>query len=381
MTVDADKASRRGGKLRVVIVGQTPPPFGGQAVAIRTLLDGQYESLELSHVRMAFSRDIGEIGRAQMRKVLHVPGLVLRVLWRRLQTRGEVLYYPPAASNLIPFVRDVVVLVCCRWAFRWTVFHFHAGGLAEFRERLPRALRPLFRAAYGRPDVVIELPNSGPSEAVLLGARHRAIVANGVPDEARGRMVQGNEVNPRPVVLYVGVLRESKGVLDLIDACGILRAQKVAFEVRLMGECQPPEFEKVIMQRARDAGIEDSMALLGRRTGEDKWREYSAADIFCFPTFFEYETFSLVVLEAMQFELPVVATSWRGVRDIVHEGETGFLVPVNNPCEMAERLGQLLADPELRRRMGSAGRRRYLENFTEQHYRRGFEDAIWQLVS
>jgi glycosyltransferase involved in cell wall biosynthesis len=177
-------------------------------------------------------------------------------------------------------------------------------------------------------------------------------------------------------VLFVGVLRESKGVLDLVDACAKLRADGVAFELHLMGECQPPAFGDVIAQRAREADIADAVVMVGRRTGEDKWGEYLRADVFCFPTFFEYETFSLVVLEAMQFELPVVATSWRGVKDIVRHGETGYLVPVHDPSEVANRLAQLLADAGLRRSMGSAGRRRYLENFTDEHYRRGLEAAI-----
>ncbi|MCB0778123.1 MAG: hypothetical protein KDC03_01035, partial [Flavobacteriales bacterium] len=58
------------GPLRVLVVGQTPPPFGGQAVMIEALLAGRYDRIHLEHVRLAFSDDMDSVGRFQWRKVL-----------------------------------------------------------------------------------------------------------------------------------------------------------------------------------------------------------------------------------------------------------------------------------------------------------------------
>jgi len=84
----------------------------------------------------------------------------------------------------------------------------------------------------------------------------------------------------------------------------------------------------------------------------------------------------LVAVEAMMFGLPVVATNWRGLPDIVVDGETGFLVPPRDAKSIAERLEQLISDPDLRRTMGSAGRRRYEENFTVEKFRNSMESAL-----
>ncbi len=73
---------------------------------------------------------------------------------------------------------------------------------------------------------------------------------------------------------------------------------------------------------------------------------------------------SLAALEAMEAGLPVVATRVVGSSEVVVDGGTGALVRFGRPSELGAALAELLADPELRRRQGAAGRRRYLARFT-----------------
>ena len=78
----------------------------------------------------------------------------------------------------------------------------------------------------------------------------------------------------------------------------------------------------------------------------------------------------------MMFGLPVVSTDWRGLPDIMLDGETGFLVPPKDAQSIAERLEIIILDPDLRRTMGAAGRRRYEENFTVEKFRNSMESAL-----
>src|SRR5436309_7281948 len=100
--------------LRVLAVGQTPPPLGGQALAIQSFVTGRYRDLEVFHVRMAFSRKTDEIGKPRLNKIPHLVGLIARILSRRARTGAKVLYYPPAGADLVPVVRDLFVLLCTR---------------------------------------------------------------------------------------------------------------------------------------------------------------------------------------------------------------------------------------------------------------------------
>jgi glycosyltransferase involved in cell wall biosynthesis len=99
-------------------------------------------------------------------------------------------------------------------------------------------------------------------------------------------------------------------------------------------------------------------------SGDAKFETFSRSDIFCFPSHYDAETFGLVLLEAMSFGLPVVATRWRGISSIVREGQTGFLTPIKDSVALADKLEALLLDPELRRSMGAKGREVFERDFT-----------------
>lgn len=83
-----------------------------------------------------------------------------------------------------------------------------------------------------------------------------------------------------------------------------------------------------------------------------------------------------MAVEAMILGLPVVATDWRGLPDIVVDGETGFFMPPKDANFILKRLNQLILDPDLRRTMGAAGRRRYEENFTVEKFRNSMEEVL-----
>jgi glycosyltransferase involved in cell wall biosynthesis len=327
---------------------------------------------------MAFSKQATDIGRPQFAKLLHLVSLIARILWRRARSRATVLYYPPAGPDLVPVLRDLVVLLCTRWAFRSTVLHFHAGGVSEIEPELPRPLRALFRAAYAHADLAIQTSALNPPDGRRLGARRVVVVPNGVPDHPTAQEPREAR-NAPPIVLYVGVLRESKGVLVLIEACRRLRERGLDFRLHLMGAFASSSFKSLVHDAVADAGLMEMTVFLGTLSGDAKAATFRGSDVFCYPTYFEAESFGMVLIEAMQFALPIVATRWRGVPSVVEHGDNGFLVPVRDATALEAGLNSLLTDPELRRRMGRRGREIYLERFTEQRYRREMETVLREL--
>ena len=91
---------------------------------------------------------------------------------------------------------------------------------------------------------------------------------------------------------------------------------------------------------------------------------YAAAHVVVLPSY--REGLPKVVLEAGATGRAVVTTDAPGCRDAVVDGETGYLVPVRDSATLAERIGELLADPDLRQRMGNAGRERAVREFSTE---------------
>ncbi|MCO6455848.1 MAG: glycosyltransferase [Pirellulaceae bacterium] len=360
--------------IKVLVVGQTPPPVHGQAVMIDRLLRSPLRGVRMFHVRTSFSRTIEDLGRWHPRKLVHLLAVIVRIFHARLVHGADVLYYPPSGPNLVPVLKDMAILLCTRWLFRRTIWHVHAGGTSLIYGRLRFWLRPWFRWALFDADAVIRLSAATPEDGLGLRARREFLVPNGIPDEAPGHLPAGVATTNTSTtggssrgpfrLLYVGALCESKGVLDVVRATRMLADRGLAVGLQLVGQCQSAEFAATLEDLVEQLELADRVELPGVLTGEDKHKRFAQSDVFCFPSFYECEAFPLVLLEAMSFGLPVVASRWRGIPSIVRDGQTGLLVEPRNPHQLAECVYQLATSPHLRRQMSAAARDRYLREYT-----------------
>lgn len=154
-------------------------------------------------------------------------------------------------------------------------------------------------------------------------------------------------LDDRPIILTSGKLYERKAPLDLLEAFVEVRRQFVAKLVFLGDGPQRHEVE----QRARAAGIAEDVLVTGFRNQNQLPNSYVAADLFAFPTHFE--TWGLVVNEAMLCGLPVVCTDRVPAhRDLIIPGETGEVYPAKDTSALADILRRCLADPARLNHMG-----------------------------
>lgn len=369
--------------LVVLVVGQVPPPVNGQSLMIQEFLSGSYDGLRLVHVPLRFSRSTAEIGAFDLRKIWVLLGTIADIARARFRTAATVLYYPPAGPNLVPVLRDLVLLGATRWLFKKTSFHFHAAGLAAIYPRLPLPLKPLFWLAYNKPDLAIFTTAATSAEATILHARARAIVPCGIHDEAASTTSDGTALRKdpaTPTLLFAGILCEGKGLMTLLRACERLYRAGTPFRLVCIGAFDSSEFEQQVRDFIRIAGIASHIDLRGVVVGAEKTELFRSVDIFCFPSHYVSESFGVVLIEAMCFSLPIVATRWRGIPEVTGE-EGSFLVEVRDDAALAARLGELLQSPALRAEMGHRNRARYLEHFTMQTYRHGMSTALQKLAS
>jgi glycosyltransferase involved in cell wall biosynthesis len=362
----------------VLVVGTNPPPYGGQTIMMQYLLESKFTGVEMHHVRMEFSDDMDEVGKFMIKKMLELFRVIRRILLARCRHAPTALYYPPAGPNLVPMFRDICILLATRWTFKSVIFHFHSAGISEIYESLHPIFKLLFRMAYRKPLIAIRISELNPDDGAFLAATYNRVIPNGIPDVTCG-WARHRISNPA-TILFVGVLRESKGVLVLLEACGRLKSVGKKFRVVFVGKFVSPDMEERTRTLVYALGLSDQVTFTGVLTGDRKWDVYRKSDIFCFPSFFESESFGIVLLEAMQFGMPVVASRWRGIPSIVEDGKTGLLVKARDPDALAEALCELLSARERAQAMGQEGRRVFEERYTIERFRERMGE-VFQLAT
>jgi glycosyltransferase involved in cell wall biosynthesis len=360
-------------KTTILVVGQTPPPYGGQAIMINNMLSKELPGIKMFHARMDFSTDMEEVGKFKVEKIAKLLRLILMIYYFRFKYGIKNLYYPPAPPSKVPMMRDIAILISCRWLFQNTIFHFHAAGISEMHKKLSGILRKAFERAYFNVEYAINISEHNPKDADYFKCKRQYLIPNGLADlcheDASTKEDTSTKVETgEPMLLYVGVLTESKGIMVLLQSVVILIKRGLQLKVRMVGKFESKAFEMSVRQFVTDNGLEGVVAFTGVLTGKEKINAYSTADLFCFPTYFEAETFGLVALEAMQFGLPVVSTTWRGLPSIVRNGINGFTVPPKNAELFAEKVELLITNPALAKEMGQMGRRIYEEGYTDKIY-------------
>jgi glycosyltransferase involved in cell wall biosynthesis len=178
-------------------------------------------------------------------------------------------------------------------------------------------------------------------------------------DEIRREFGIGPDV---PVVVTACRLFAEKGTAELIDAIGALRSTIPDIQLLVVGHDTTNDQTFIGALRALVARLEldEHVHFTGRRPDVDALM--AAADVFAMPSF--EEPFGLVFAEAMAMEVPVVALDNGGTKEVVTNGVDGLLSAPGDAAGLVDNLRTLLTDPDLRRRMGTAGRQQVEERFT-----------------
>ena len=320
----------------LLVVGQTPPPYGGQAMIIKRILEMQYDSVHIYHVRMAFSKEMSKkLGKFEIKKMFHLVEVIIKIYYYRFKYKTDILYYPPSGPNKVPVYRDMMVLLCTRWLFKRTIFQFLAGGVADFFTRGNHIERYLFKKSFFYPDVSLRPSEFSPPDGEKLFAKKEFIIPWGNEDNF---VASPRNHNAGITILFVGVLVESKGILVLLEACKLLIIKKYEIKAEILGAFSSEEIKRTINAFIIENNLLNVVNFNGVKTGEQYYTYFTNADIFCFPSFFESENLPVVLIDAMKFRLPVVTTNWRGIPEMVRDGVNGFLVEPRGYLEVAEKL-------------------------------------------
>jgi glycosyltransferase involved in cell wall biosynthesis len=252
------------------------------------------------------------------------------------------------------------------------ILHLHGSGYDDFYASLDPTRQARVRALFGRVACVVALSGYWQRFVVeTLGVPGDRVVAiaNGVPAAAPAVVKVPADL---PVIAFLGIVGERKGVDVLLDALSRLGDRPWRAVIGGNGEV-----ERALGQAAA-LGIGDRIEFLGWVDEAQVDTVLRAADLFVLPSRAENQPVS--ILEAMARATPVVASRIGAIPDQVIDGDTGLLVTPGDADDLAAAIGKLLDAPMQRRAMGQAGLARFEEHFSAAVSARRFADLYRSLA-
>jgi glycosyltransferase involved in cell wall biosynthesis len=340
--------------MKLLVLAQTPPPLHGQSQMVQTLVDGlPARGIALHHVELKLSRDAADIGRWRPGKVLTVLGACVRTVAARFRHDCDTLYYIPAPGKRGAVYRDWIVMLLCRPFFPRLILHWHAAGLGDWlAQRASPPERLLTRWLLGRADLAITLTASLQADAAALTPRKITVVANGIADPGPGAP-RAPATSRSFQVLFLGQCSAEKGLFAAAEA---VLAAGPGFTLVAAGAF--PDAASAARFRDLCARHPDQLRHAGFAGGEAKALLLRESACLCLPTHYAAEGQPLVLLEAMAWDLPIVATRWQGIPDTVPPAAR--LVAPGDAAALTAALVELRQQPPA----PGAFRSHYLAHFT-----------------
>jgi glycosyltransferase involved in cell wall biosynthesis len=406
--------------MKLLVFAHTPPPHHGQSYMVHLMLaglggdrrhgpgaDGAGLGIECYHVNARLSKKLEDIGNFHFGKLMLLLGYCLEAIWCRFRYGVTTLYYIPAPGKRSALYRDWVVMLLCRPFFKRVILHWHAAGLAKWLETVVQMRKRSFTyRMLKQVDLSIVLSHHNRADAEKLFSRRIQVVGNGIPDPcpdfearmlprrkarlaARRKLLAGQPLSAAdrehtggdPQLFRVAFLAHctrEKGLFDTLNAVALAneRLRQAGAPIRLhltvAGEFIKEAEHRVFQERIAQPDLQLPQGFAGASraavtyagfvAGAAKERVLAESDCFCFPTYYYAESFGLVIIEAMAFGSPVVATRWRSIPELLPSDYPG-LVDIKQPAQVAEALVNLLDHDN-----GEELRALYLRRFSlEQH--------------
>ena len=362
----------------LLLIGPTPPPFHGVAVAIQSLLQSPIlEQFRVSHLDLADRRGIQHVNKPDLHDVALFLQQWLRLFTILFRTCPTVTYLVLSQST-IGFLRDSLLIWPAYLRGSKIVLHLHGGNFRNWLRGRSWLMKAYVELVLKRITRVIVLGESLKSQFDGLVEQSRiAVVSNGIDWEDSGSPREVAYRGSRFRILHLSTLSHLKGALVLLQAIPLVLHRRRDVEFVFAGPWSHTEDRHWAEQFIVQQNLGEHVRFSGQVDGNEKRILFNSADVFVFPGV-QQEGQPLVVIEAMAAGLPVIFTDRGCLRDTVVNGETGLEAPINDASQLAGRILWLLDHSEEMEAMGKRARQRYESLYTKKRH---IENMIEVLAS
>lgn len=359
--------------MNILFLVKLPPPITGATIINQYITQIQFNNFNLKVIKLNYKNNLKR--DSIFTAFLKITQYSFKVLTTVLKFKPNFVYFQISPIGFA-FLRDCIYVFIIKSFKIKIIFHLHGKGILE--ESKNRFKNILYKWAF-KNNIVICL-----SEKLLYDVKNVHfggiyIVNNGIPvyNNISSKERSVDKLN----VLFLSHLQKSKGLLIFIDAISLLlkiEKYKNLINVKIIGSELDLSRDFLNKETIR-LKISENVKILGPKYGNEKLNHLLETDILVYPTL--NDTWGLVILEAMQLGIPVIASKEGAIPEIVDDGVTGFLVDKNNPEQIKDKLITLIENETLRKEMGDAARKKFFEKYTLELFEKKMLDTFDKIIA
>lgn len=355
---------------KVLFLMQLPKPIHGVSVMNQIILDSPFfKDSKKKIINLNTSGSLLEIKKYSFRKILFSTHKVFSLIYQLIFFNPDLVYF-----SFFPygkaFIRDAFFLFILKLFTCKVIIHIHNFGLIGTPVK-NKLLRFLLKSV----NIIVLSEMQREEEIIPLKLKKSEIfvLKNGIKEININSFEQKKE--KQVVLLFLSNFFEEKGIFFLLDAFeSYIRQTKNKVKLILSGQDFDNNKNKILNFVAHK-DLTAYITIKENVFDKDKWQLYAMADIFIFPSYFK-ETSSLVIMEAMQFGLPVIASKTGVIPQLVCNGEDALLFPPKDKTLFLQSLDLLITDEEKRRNMGNKARENFLSKYSISYFYDNFQQIL-----
>ncbi len=344
---------------------QLPPPVHGPSTMHEIIYNSSTinRDIDKSLLEIKFSTDINQTNKLTAGKIFIFLKVIIQLYSRIKKFKPDYIFF-----NIQPigkgFYRDIFFVMLIKALRVKPIYTLHCHGIRKRTGN--RTLNKIYKFIFSN-SVIIHLSKTLlENEIAPLDPVNSKLyfVENGIENVNTSNVTKTN--NPVAHLLFLSNIFTSKGIFVLLEAFKILSNRLDNVRLVIIGNSVSESIDAKVHSFISEHSLTSIVEYRRIESSDEKHQFLNNADIFVLPTL--WDTFPLVLLEAMQFGLPVVSTFEGGIPEIVDDEITGFLVEKNNAVALADKIETLVKDHKLRIEMGERGRQKFLNEFTREKY-------------
>jgi glycosyltransferase involved in cell wall biosynthesis len=361
----------------ILLLIKVPPPITGATLMNQLVRDSSLLNKEfnIETINISYNNNVKDLGKINYLKYSLFMKYLFFLTYKILLFKPSLIYFQISTTGSALY-RDIVFALLCKLFQKRILFHLHGKGFASFAEK--NAFKKWLLIKTFKKEKMICLSPLAQDDIEEYYFDTPYIVANGIKIIEDHLIKERNQVNNPPILLYYSNFSKSKGLPLFINSLRLLKNENVKYRALIVGrECDLSlkDVEEMILVN----DLKNEVKIFLDPDGYNKYEFFNQADIFIFTT--QFEAFGIVVLEAMQFSLPVIASDEGSLPLMIDDGITGFLFKKNDPEKLALKIEELIFDNKLILELGKNGRNKFLSEYTYEIFENNIHNVFKDVLS